>query len=204
MKRLREERGATSMRKTIVVLAFLLLGGALMAQDWDARQRRGRARMSYDELKTVLPLTDDHIQDFQEIQRAFRESIRDEMKELSKLTRELRQSMRADEVDETLVSQLKESISLTREAIAAKHLASREDARALLTNEQIDLLLALEEELASRENVSAAARQALSLNLIGGTEGFGHMGRMFGRGMRRGGDPDNPRRRPGARRPPEP
>ena len=134
------------------------------------------------ELKEILALSEQQVQDLQHLKTSFGEAVQADRDQIRTLQMQLREELNAETPNAAIVGQLQVEITELTNKIAATRAEFGEDARAILTGEQLVALASLEQALA----LATPARQAVGLNLIDtdSATGFGSRRGPRGRGRR--------------------
>lgn len=163
------------MKRKIATLSFAaaLLAGALFAQ----RGFRGPGRNGTpDALKSYLELSDQQVQDLQNVEKSFRDAARPTMEQIRDKMQTLRETRRSGGD----VTQLQSDLTTLQEQVKKLRDQYRDQSLAVLTETQKTKLTDLENAL----KLMPAAQEALGLNLLEAPEGMGFPGGP-GRGMMR-------------------
>jgi len=133
------------------------------------------------ELKDTLALSDEQVQQLQDLKAQLAEAVQADKEQIRTLQMQLREELTAETPNAAIVGQLQVEIEELTTKIAATRAEFSEDARALLSPEQLAVLTTLEQALA----LATPAHQAVALNLIttdtGAPIGFRHGPRGRGR-----------------------
>ena len=134
------------------------------------------------ELKEILSLTDEQVQQLRNINMALAEAVKPDKEQIRTLQSQLRAELASDAANAAVIGQLQLDIRNLMDQIAATRSDYVGTARAVLTPGQMAVLASLEQALA----LAGPARQAVTLNLIetDGVAGFGdaHRGQRRPRG----------------------
>lgn len=164
------------MTRLVAIIASAALAVVLFAQDPEGR----RGRPTLDALVAYLNLSDTQVAALHENNKAMREAIRAIM-ESSRSERDgVREELKQDNPNPTIVGQALVDAKETREAIRAKSAEFRANALAILNTDQQASLAALRQAL----ELAPTARQAVGANLLEAPEGQmgpGGPGGPFGR-----------------------
>lgn len=114
------------------------------------------------ELKEILALSDQQVQDLQDLKTSLGEAVQADREQIRTLQMQLREELNAETPNAAIVGQLHVEITELNNKIADTRVDFGEDARAILTGEQLLALASLGQALA----LAAPARQAVGLNLI--------------------------------------
>jgi Spy/CpxP family protein refolding chaperone len=161
-------------RLAILPLAILLTALPILAQSDEAEPPFGRANAA----KEYLSLTDTQVENLRALQQQFREESKPTFEQIRAKTGELREAIRQETPDGTLIAQLRSDIAALREQIHTKRTDYRTQSVNVLNADQQTKLAALEEAL----KLVPAAHGAAALNLLEGP-GMGFPG-FGGRGFR--------------------
>ncbi len=137
------------------------------------------------ELKEILGLTDEQVQQLRDINTALAEAVQPDKEQIRTLQSQLRAELASDAPNAAVIGQLELDLRNLMDQIAATRSDYVDEARAVLTPGQVAVLASLEQALA----LAVPARQAMTLNLIesDGVAGFGggHRGQRRPRGRGR-------------------
>jgi len=173
------------MTRLVAIIASAAFAGILFAQGPEGR----RGRHTPDALVSYLNLRDTQVAALQENNQAMREAIRTIMESAREGRVGVREELKQDNPNPTIVGQALADAKETREAIRAKSAEFRANALAILTPDQQVSLAALQQAL----ELAPTARQAIGSNLLQAPESEMGPGRPGGPFARRGG-PGGPAR----------
>jgi Spy/CpxP family protein refolding chaperone len=161
--------------RTLLVTAALS-ASTLLAQPGPGRGPRGEANL--DSLKQVLELTDQQVTDLKAARQTFFENeLRPIMEQVREKRQALREEIRQDSPNASIVGQLQVEIAELGNQAKAKRAEHAEQLRATLTDAQRVKL----DELQAAANLLPAIQQARGLSLLDSPErGFGMGGPMGG------------------------
>ena len=165
------------MTRLTAIIASAALAGALFAQRPGPEGRRGN--QTPDALVAFLHLSEAQVAALQENNKAMREEIRAIMEAARSERDGVREELKQDNPNPTIVGQALVDAKETRDAIKAKSAEFRVKALAILTADQRASLTALQQAL----DLAPTARQAIGSNLLEAPEGGmgpGGMGGPFG------------------------
>jgi len=154
------------MTRLVAIIASAALAGVLFAQGPEGRQDR-RDRQTPDALAAYLNLSDTQLAALQENNKAMREAVRAIMESARGERDGVREELKQDNPNPTIVGQALVDAKETREAIRAKSAEFRANALAILTADQRASLAALQQSL----ELAPTARQAIGANLLEAPEG---------------------------------
>jgi Spy/CpxP family protein refolding chaperone len=178
------------MKKTTVLLAFVLSIGTVLAQQGPPPMGPGWGpppggpawgAPNLDALKTFLQLSDQQVQSITALQTSFRDAVKPIHEQIMTKQEELRQEMAKASPDSAVVAQLMVDAKNLRSQIKTKRDEQRPQFLALLSDAQKISLSNLQQALSLQQ----AAHQAAALGLIDAPQGEHFGGPGFG-GMRRG------------------
>jgi hypothetical protein len=172
------------MTRLAAILASAALAVALFAQGPEAR----RGRQTPDALIAYLQLSETQVAALQENNQAMREALRAIMESARDQRGDVREELKQDNPNPTIVGQALVDAKATREAIRAKSAEFRANALALLTADQQAQLAALQQAL----DLAPTARQAIGANLLESPEGMMGPGAPGGGPFGRRGGPGGP------------
>jgi hypothetical protein len=165
------------MTRLVAIIASAALAGVLFAQAPEGR----RGRQTPDALIAYLNLNETQVAALQENNKAMREAVRAIMESARSGREGVRDELKQDNPNPTIVGQALVDAKETREAIRAKKDEFRTNALAILTADQQVSLAALQQAL----ELAPTARQAIGANLLESPEGrmsFGGPGPFARRG----------------------
>lgn len=172
------------MTRLAAIIASAAFAVALFAQGPEGR----RERQVPEALIAYLHLSETQVAALQENNQAMREAIRAIMESAREGREDVREELKQDNPNPTIVGQALVDAKETREAVRAKREEFRTKALAILTADQQASLAALQQAL----ELAPTARQAVGANLLEGPEGEMGPGRRGGPFARRG--PGGPNR----------
>ncbi len=171
------------MKKTIVLLAFVLSVGTVLAQQGPPPGGHGWGAPNLDALKTFLQLSDQQVQSIKALQTSFRDTVKPIHQQIMTKEQELHQEMAKTSPDSAVVAQLMVDVKNLRSQIKTTRAGQQPQLLALLNDGQKSSLASLQQALSLQQ----AAHQAAGLGLIDAPEGAFPGGPGFGRmGMRKG------------------
>lgn len=175
------------MKKTTLLLAFVLSIGTVLGQQGPPSDGPGWGGAHLDALKTFLQLSDQQVQSITALQTSFRDAVRPIHQQIMSKNQELKQEMAKAAPDSAVVAQLMVDIKNLRNQIKTARDGQQPQLLALLNDAQKGSLANLQQALSLQQ----AAHQAAALGLIDapkdafpGGPGFGRMGMR--KGMHRG------------------
>lgn len=170
------------MTRLVALMASAAFAVALFAQGPEGRH----GRQTPDALIAYLNLSESQVAALQENNEEMRKAVRTIMESARSERDGVREELKQDNPNPTIVGQALVDAKETREAIRAKNAQFRAKALAILTADQQASLAALQQVL----DLAPTARQAIGANLLESPEGQMGPGRPFaGRG-----GPSGPRR----------
>ena len=178
------------MKKTTVILAFVLSIGTALAQQgpppmgpgWGPPPGGlGWGAPHLDALKTFLQLSDKQVQDITGLQNSFRDAVKPIHEQIMTKQQELKQELDKASPDSAVVAQLMVDAKNLHNQIKTKRDEQRPQFLALLSEAQKSSLANLQQALSLQQ----AAHQAAALGLIDSPQGDHFGGPGFG-GMRKG------------------
>jgi Spy/CpxP family protein refolding chaperone len=150
------------MTRLVAIIASAALAGVLFAQGPEGR--RGRTP---DALVAYLNLSESQVAALEENNQAMRQAIRAVMESARGERNGVREELKQDNPNPTIVGQALVDAKENREAIRAKTAEFRASALAILTADQQASLAALQQAL----DLVPTARQAIGANLLESPEG---------------------------------
>lgn len=169
------------MKKTTIILAFVLSVGTVLAEQGPPPGGPGWGAQSLDALKTFLQLSDKQVQDIKALRTSFRDSVKPIHDQIMTKQQDLKQELDKAAPDSAIVAQLMVDVKNLRNQIKTKRDEQKPQFLALLTDVQKSSLANLQQALSLQQ----AAHQAAALGLIDAPEGANFGGPGFG-GMRKG------------------
>lgn len=163
------------MTRLVALVASAALAAVLFAQGPEGR----RGRQTPDALIAYLNLSESQVAALQENNQEMREAVRAMMESARGERDGVREELKQDNPNPTIVGQALVDAKETRDAIRAKSAEFRAKALAILTADQQASLAALQQAL----DLAPTARQAIGANLLESPEGeMGPGGPLAGRG----------------------
>ncbi len=153
------------MTRLVAIIASAALAVVLFAQGPGPEGRRGR--QTPDALIAYLHLSDAQVASLQENNKSMHEAVRTIMESARGERQGVREELKQDNPNPTIVGQALVDAKETREAIRAKRAEFRANALAILTADQQASLAALQQAL----ELAPTARQAIGANLLEAPEG---------------------------------
>lgn len=168
------------MKKPIIVIAFLLSTGALMAVQGPPPAGPGSRTPRLDALKSYLQLSDKQVQDITSLLSSFRSTVQPIHQQIMTKQQSLKQEMAKASPDSNVVAQLLVDIKNLKSQIKTQRDGLRPQMLALLSDVQKNSLSALEQALSLQQ----AAHQAAALDMIEGPQDNASSPEGFARGWR--------------------
>jgi Spy/CpxP family protein refolding chaperone len=155
------------MKTTTLLITLLLCGGILVAQPgpMDRPPRDGVPPM--DQLKEYLTLTDAQVQSLKDVQKAWRDAAQPVMEQMAEKSKQLRDAMHQNTVDQATVDSLKAALADLQKKAQSIRDQFQPQALSLLTSQQKTALTALQKAL----ELMPAAQQAAFFNLLDSPQG---------------------------------
>jgi Spy/CpxP family protein refolding chaperone len=151
------------MTRLVAIIASAAFAAALFAQGPEGRH----GRQTPDALVAYLNLSETQVAALQENNQAMREAVRAIMESARSERDGVREELKQENPNPTIVGQALVDAKATREAIRAKRAEFRAKALAILTADQQASLAKLQQAL----DLAPTARQAIGANLLESPEG---------------------------------
>jgi len=164
------------MKITTTLLSVLFCGGVLLAQP-GPRDRGPMAMVPQtDPLKAFLSLTDAQLQSLKDVQKAERDAAEPVMEQIAAKSKELREALHQNPVDQAQVDKLKAALADLQKQLQSLRDQFQPQALNILNAQQKTALATLQKAL----ELIPAAQQAVFFNLLdspqGAPGGFGPTG----------------------------
>jgi Spy/CpxP family protein refolding chaperone len=175
------EQRRIKMKRIMVVLAFWLSIGTLLAQQGPPPMGPRGGMAQVDALKSFLQLTDAQVTDLKGLLTSFRDATKPIHEQIMTKQKSLKDELAKATPDSAVVAQLMVDMKSLRNQIKTKHDELRPQLLALLTDPQKTSLATLQQALTQQQ----AAHQAVALGLLEAPANAGGDGPGFGGGWGR-------------------